>query len=98
MKFGNEFWLILFREYISPKLFAVCKPFWLKDLENKGLFFLQTHLILLDAQRVQHFIHMFDLSVNKDILCTCSAQLTLIRAARKRKKLPNVLGSKVKCP
>jgi hypothetical protein len=22
MKFGNEFWLILFREYISPKLFA----------------------------------------------------------------------------
>jgi hypothetical protein len=25
MKFGNEFWLILFREYISPKLFAVHK-------------------------------------------------------------------------
>ncbi len=23
MKFGNEFWLILSREYISPKLFAV---------------------------------------------------------------------------
>jgi hypothetical protein len=23
MKFGNEFWLILFWEYISPKLFAV---------------------------------------------------------------------------
>ncbi len=23
MKFGNEFWLILFREYIIPKLFAV---------------------------------------------------------------------------
>ncbi len=23
MKFGKEFWLILFREYISPKLFAV---------------------------------------------------------------------------
>ncbi len=23
MHFGNEFWLILFREYISPKLFAV---------------------------------------------------------------------------
>ncbi len=23
MKFGNEFWLILFQEYISPKLFAV---------------------------------------------------------------------------
>jgi hypothetical protein len=23
MKFGNEVWLILFREYISPKLFAV---------------------------------------------------------------------------
>jgi hypothetical protein len=23
MKFVNEFWLILFREYISPKLFAV---------------------------------------------------------------------------
>jgi hypothetical protein len=23
MKFWNEFWLILFREYISPKLFAV---------------------------------------------------------------------------
>ncbi len=23
MKFGNEFWLIFFREYISPKLFAV---------------------------------------------------------------------------
>ncbi len=23
MKFGNEFWLILFREYIVPKLFAV---------------------------------------------------------------------------
>jgi hypothetical protein len=23
MKFGNEFWLILFREHISQKLFAV---------------------------------------------------------------------------
>jgi hypothetical protein len=23
MKFGKEFWLILFREYISPNLFAV---------------------------------------------------------------------------
>jgi hypothetical protein len=23
MKFGNELWLILFREYISPNLFAV---------------------------------------------------------------------------
>ncbi len=23
MKFGNKFWLILFEEYISPKLFAV---------------------------------------------------------------------------
>jgi hypothetical protein len=23
MKFGNEYWLILFREYIDPKLFAV---------------------------------------------------------------------------
>ncbi len=23
MKFGNKFWLILFREYISPELFAV---------------------------------------------------------------------------
>jgi hypothetical protein len=23
MKFGNEFWLILFREYVSQKLFAV---------------------------------------------------------------------------
>jgi hypothetical protein len=23
MKFRNEFWLILFREYISPNLFAV---------------------------------------------------------------------------
>jgi hypothetical protein len=23
MKFGNEFWLILFREYIIPNLFAV---------------------------------------------------------------------------
>ncbi len=23
MKYGNEFWLILFQEYISPKLFAV---------------------------------------------------------------------------
>ncbi len=25
MKFGNEFWIILFREYISPKLFAMCR-------------------------------------------------------------------------
>ncbi len=24
MKFGNEFWLILYREYINPNLFAVC--------------------------------------------------------------------------
>jgi hypothetical protein len=23
MKFGNEFWLIIFREYVSPKLYAV---------------------------------------------------------------------------
>jgi hypothetical protein len=23
IKFGNEFWLILFREHISPKLFAM---------------------------------------------------------------------------
>jgi hypothetical protein len=27
MKFGNEFWLILSREYISPKLFAVLFSF-----------------------------------------------------------------------
>ncbi len=27
MKFGNEFWLILFWEYIIPKLFAVCRKF-----------------------------------------------------------------------
>jgi hypothetical protein len=26
MKFGNELWLILFREYISPNLFAVYLP------------------------------------------------------------------------
>jgi hypothetical protein len=26
MKFGNEFWLILFQDYISPKLFAVQQP------------------------------------------------------------------------
>jgi hypothetical protein len=26
MTFGNEFWLILFWEYISPKLFAVHSP------------------------------------------------------------------------
>jgi hypothetical protein len=25
MKFGNEFWQILFREYITPKLFAVLR-------------------------------------------------------------------------
>ncbi len=25
LKFGNEFWLILFQEYISPKLFALHK-------------------------------------------------------------------------
>jgi hypothetical protein len=26
IKLGNEFWLILFGEYISPKLFAVWYP------------------------------------------------------------------------
>jgi hypothetical protein len=26
MKFGNEFWLVLFQELIIPKLFAVNKP------------------------------------------------------------------------
>jgi hypothetical protein len=35
MKFGNEFWLILFREYISPKLFAVGGDgITLQDLPN----------------------------------------------------------------
>ncbi len=29
MKFGNEFWLILFQEYIIPNLFAVCEIFYL---------------------------------------------------------------------
>jgi hypothetical protein len=28
MKFGNQFWLILFREYINPKLFAVWGKCW----------------------------------------------------------------------
>jgi hypothetical protein len=28
MKFRNELWLILFREYISPNLFAVCGEGW----------------------------------------------------------------------
>jgi hypothetical protein len=33
MKFGNEFWLILSREYISPNLFAVlCEVYVLKTL------------------------------------------------------------------
>jgi hypothetical protein len=27
MKFGNEVWLILSREYISPNLFAVCSTY-----------------------------------------------------------------------
>ncbi len=27
MEFGKEFWLILFREHIIPKLFAVCRQF-----------------------------------------------------------------------
>ncbi len=33
MKFGNEFWPILFREYISPNLFAVTE-----DAESGGFF------------------------------------------------------------
>ena len=43
MKFGNEFWLILIREYIIPKLFAVwgqfgkCHPGW--GRENRSPFF-----------------------------------------------------------
>jgi hypothetical protein len=28
MKFGNEFWLILIREYIIPNLFAVQQTTW----------------------------------------------------------------------
>jgi hypothetical protein len=32
MKYGSEFWLILFREYISPKLFAV----WRREEEDEG--------------------------------------------------------------
>jgi hypothetical protein len=36
MKFGNEFWQILFQEYISPKLFEVCLPSLLGD-EDKGI-------------------------------------------------------------
>jgi hypothetical protein len=38
MKFGNEFWLILFREYISPNLFAVRGGWWgegVKTTEKK---------------------------------------------------------------
>ncbi len=42
MKFGNEFWLILFREYISPKLFAVPLP-QVNSFKNYiPLFFLDT--------------------------------------------------------
>jgi hypothetical protein len=35
MKFGNEFWLILFQEYISPKLFAVYR-LQVRDEEGQG--------------------------------------------------------------
>jgi hypothetical protein len=42
MKFGNEFWLILFREYISPKLFAVHRVADTK--ETKGTHFCTSFL------------------------------------------------------
>ncbi len=38
MKFGNEFWLILFQEYISPKLFAVCPIRGCMQMNHKLLY------------------------------------------------------------
>jgi len=35
MKFGNEFWLILSQEYISPNLIAVCGAEKLREREKK---------------------------------------------------------------
>jgi hypothetical protein len=37
MKFGNEYWLILFREYINPKLFAVQFVFVVEVKVSRGL-------------------------------------------------------------
>jgi hypothetical protein len=38
MKFGNEFWDILFRDYISPNLFAVY------DTATTGLIFIRVNI------------------------------------------------------
>jgi hypothetical protein len=45
MKFRNEFWLILFREYISLKLFAVQISTIILSIEAEGLRELDQHVI-----------------------------------------------------
>jgi hypothetical protein len=58
MKFGNEFWLILFREYISPKLFAVKDGNRDKQRFTTTPFSLVLHKEYFDCpQRDSHAVH-----------------------------------------
>jgi hypothetical protein len=55
MKFGNEFWLILFREYISPNLFAVCTPVVNTRSEGMGPLEYQAMLYIIEDSKDQNW-------------------------------------------
>ena len=63
MKFGNEFWLILFREYISPNLFAVYKEIRkgsvAKSYMTNGLLYLVKYLRISSYIRKPFLIYHF---------------------------------------
>jgi hypothetical protein len=83
MKFGNEFWLILFREYISPKLFAVCihklglTCLFTKDKELENMlivsFTFGGHVLIISYKKL--LIHLYNSQIEL-ILQYSSAGLT----------------------
>ncbi len=58
MKFGNEFWLIFFREYISPKLFAVCPENFALQAHATVTLTLHLHVILKYQHMIQSCIFL----------------------------------------
>jgi hypothetical protein len=52
MKFGNEFWLILFPDYIIPNLFAVYYNI-LYDCGNTAKFYSQTNVMFITSREIQ---------------------------------------------
>jgi hypothetical protein len=65
MQFGNEFWLILFQEYIIPKLFAVCETFL--DI---------VQILFFPSENILYFLLMICISLLLFVLALSSLPLS----------------------